>query len=80
MKFLVLALAATVKAFNSETHLLIARVAYDILQEENPTALKAAESMLKSYSDSITADREGSHKFVECVTWGDDSKRRGGGW
>jgi hypothetical protein len=69
-----------VQAFNSETHLLIARVAYDILQEENPTALKAAEDMLETYSDTITGEREGNYKFVECVTWADDSKRRGGGW
>jgi hypothetical protein len=36
--------------------------------------------MLETYSDNITADREGKFKFVECVTWADDSKRRGGGW
>jgi hypothetical protein len=58
MKFMlnlcVLALINTVAAWNSETHLLIARMAYDILKKENPQALTKAETLLKVYSDSFT--------------------------
>jgi len=58
MKFMynlcVLALINTVAAWNSETHLLIARMAYDILKTENPQALTKAENLLKVYSDHFT--------------------------
>jgi hypothetical protein len=36
--------------------------------------------LLLKYSDFITKEHEGNYPFVECVTWADDSKRRGGGW
>lgn len=81
MRFtLVFATIASVLAWNSETHLLTTRLAYDILKKEAPEALTKAEELLAKYSDDITAEREGNYKFVECVTWADDSKRRGGGW
>ena len=76
----ILSLASIVGAWNGETHLLIARMAYDILKKESPTALNKAESLLRIYSDSLTKEHEGKYPFVECVTLPDDNKRRGGGW
>jgi hypothetical protein len=60
--------------------LLTARVAYDILQKENPSALAKAEALLDKFSDYSTQKHEDKYKFVECVTWPDDIKRIGGGW
>jgi hypothetical protein len=75
-----LLLACTVLGWNSETHLLTARIAYDILSKENPSALQAAEDLLDKFSDYSSAKHEDKYKFVECVTWPDDIKRIGGGW
>ena len=73
-------LAASVLGWNSETHLLTARIAYDILQKENPSVLAKAEALLDKFSDYSTQKHEDKYKFVECVTWPDDIKRIGGGW
>jgi hypothetical protein len=69
-----------VNAWNSETHLLIARMAYDILKKDNPVVLNKAEDLLQIYSDNLTKSHEKDYPFVECVTLADDNKRRGGGW
>ena len=76
----VLSILGAVNAWNSETHLLIARMAYDILKKDNPTVLNKAEALLRVYSDSLTEAHENNYPFVECVTLPDDNKRRGGGW
>ena len=73
-----MALQAT--AWNGETHLLIARMAYDMLESHNPSALEKAQALLGEYSDFLTQEHEQDYPFVECVTWGDDSKRSNGGW
>lgn len=39
IKLCFLAMIAQVHAWNSETHLLIARMAYDMLKHSNPAAL-----------------------------------------
>ena len=70
----------TISAWNGETHLLIARMAYDILKKDDPAALAKAETLLKKYSDDISKTHEKNYPFVECVTLPDDNKRRGGGW
>lgn len=41
-------------AWNSETHLMTAKRAYDILQEKNPAALQKAEEVLSKFSDYST--------------------------
>ena len=56
------------------------RIAYDILFEENPSALVAAEELLAVYEDDITDWKEDHYQFVEGSTWADDIKYRGGGW
>lgn len=71
---------AQVNAWNSETHLLIARMAYDMLKKSDPTALSKAETLLRVYSDRFTQEHEKDYPFVECVTLADDNKRAGGGW
>ena len=47
-------LASSVRAFNAETHLITARIAYDILSLKNPQALSQATELLSKYSDRIT--------------------------
>lgn len=59
---------------------IVARIAYDLLEKEHPSALKKAEALLRKYSDELTEEHEKNYPFVECVTLPDDSKRRGGGW
>lgn len=60
--------------------MLIARMAYDILEEENPQVIERAEDLLSKYSDAVTEENEGDYPFVECVVLADLNKRRGGGW
>lgn len=67
-------------AWNSETHLMIARKAQDILQKTNPSALQKSEELLRKFTDYSSKNHEDKYPFVECVTWPDDIKRIGGGW
>jgi len=63
-------------------HLLVARGAYDILQDEAPNALAAAEEELKplkQYYSSLTTD-ENNYPFVECATFADNIKGQGYSW
>jgi len=82
MKFMILSilLIGTISAWNGETHLLIARMAYDILKKDDPTTLAKAEALLRKYSDKLTKEHENMYPFVECVTLPDDNKRVGGGY
>jgi hypothetical protein len=73
-------LLSVASAYNTESHLILTRIAYDILAEESPKSLSAAEKLLEAYSDRITDEKEGTHKFVEACSWADDIKYRGGGW
>mmetsp|Transcript_36968 Transcript_36968/g.26851 ORF Transcript_36968/g.26851 Transcript_36968/m.26851 type:complete len:87 (+) Transcript_36968:7-267(+) len=57
-------------------HLLVARSAYDILSEEAPEALAAAQDELTSLQENypdITYD-EDDYPFVECATFADNIK------
>jgi len=69
-----------IMAWNSHTHLMTAKFAYDMLKSTNPAALSKAEDLLRKYSDYSIQKREEDYPFVECVTWADDIKRIGGGW
>ena len=82
MKFYIffILLSATLRAWNLQTHMTIARIAYDILEKDSPDALRIAEAYLGLYSDNITRDGERDHPFVECVTYADMIKYRGGSW
>lgn len=63
-------------------HLIVARRAFDILSEENPAALAAAnvelQSLARYYSD-LTYD-EGDYPFVECADFADNIKGKGYSW
>ena len=58
----------------------MARIAYDILMEEDPQALQKATELLVKYNDTFTVAKEDKYPFVECTTWADDTRRDGGGW
>lgn len=64
------------KAFWSTGHLIVARMAEQLLSEKSPEAFaKALEelSQLKlSHPDIITNENE--HSFTECATYADDIK------
>lgn len=65
------------QAFWGIGHLIVSRIAYDLLQRENPRALAAAEALLGKYKSNKD---EGNHSFVECATYADDVKAHGGGF
>ena len=48
--------------------------------EKDPSIIYDVEKLLKKYSDRTTEEKESEYPFVECVTWADDIKRRGGAW
>ena len=63
---------------------IVARVAYETLLREDPTALQTATDLLKTlrirgHGEQHTL-KEGRYPFVECATLADDIKYIGGGW
>ena len=73
MKFIILFIQS-VLAWSDYTHFVISRIAYDILQEEDPQALQKVTDVLKLYSDDFTNKNEDKYPFVESVTLADDMK------
>jgi len=76
---LLASIASEANAFWGTAHLLIARMAQTILEEEAPDALNSALTelaALQKYYPDITGD-EGSHPFTECATFADDIKGEG---
>ena len=73
---------STVSAWSSAGHLLVARIAYDILEKESPSTVTKVESVLKILKDSQPSwtEKEGAHPFVECTTYADDIKYKGGSY
>ena len=63
---------------------LVAKVAYDKLSftKEGQAALDAANNLLKVYSRNHPdmTNLEGSYPFVECATFADEIKAKGGTW
>ena len=65
---------------------LVARVAYNHLEQEAPEALQAANNVLNLYKHTHPdmTKLEGSYPFVECATFADEIKAKGGafqsGW
>jgi hypothetical protein len=55
-------------------------MAYDFLQKENPTALKKAEDILAYMKNQTITDSEKNYPFVECASFADMVKYKGGGW
>ena len=77
---ILIAQASFTQAWNYRSHLIMARIAYDILKEEDPEALKKANELMLKFSDKNTIRREKLFPFVEGVTWADEIKYRGGAW
>ena len=77
---LLLVLATTANAWWGKGHLLVARVAYDILQKDAPEIIANVDEVLAflEKSDPSWTVKEGDHPFVECVTFADDIKNKGG--
>lgn len=60
-------------------HLLVARVAQELLDQQTVDQVEEILSVLKK-SDPSWTKSEGDHAFVECVTFADDIKRMGGAY
>lgn len=88
MKFTiaVAALVGNASAWFGTGHLLTARIAQEVLSEEAPEVLTKVTDILSvlEKSDPTYTKNEGKHAFVECATYADDIKYRGGqyqaGW
>ena len=80
------ALAGSTNAWFGTGHLLVARIAENILTEKNPGKLAEAKNLLAQLeqSDAKLTKNEKNHPFVECATFADDFKYNGGfyqkGW
>jgi hypothetical protein len=74
-----LALLGQASAWWGNGHLLVARVAYELLDETTIANVEEILAVLKA-SDPSWTHLEGSHPFVECVTFADDIKYKGGGY
>ena len=57
-------------------------MAYDLLSSQDPSALKSAESMLKTLTSAQPSlvGKESDYPFVECATMADDIRMKGGNW
>jgi len=55
-------------------------MAYDILKKENPKALEGAENVLSAMAGQTITDSENMYPFVECASFADIVKYKGGGW
>ena len=88
MKFvnMVAALAGVTNAWFDTGHLLVARIGYEILEQEAADKLKQAQNILNELKvqDPTAVSKEGNHPFVECAPWADSFKYHGGyyqkGW
>tara|TARA_B110000285_G_C14899299_1_gene502431 strand:+ start:110 stop:376 length:267 start_codon:yes stop_codon:yes gene_type:complete len=72
----------TASAWWDNGHLLVGRIAQDILADSNPDVLaKVLDvlSVLKKNDPSYTTF-EGKHPMTECATFADKIKYKGGSW
>ena len=74
-----LALLGQASAWWGNGHLLVARVAYELLDETSIGQVEEILNVLK-VSDPSWTKLEGKHPFVECVTFADDIKYKGGSY
>lgn len=76
---LTLAVLGEANAWWGNGHLLVARVAQELLDQETVDKVEDILSVLKK-SDPSWTHLEGDHPFVECVTFADDIKYKGGSY
>lgn len=71
-------------AFWQYGHLFVARIAYDQLEKttQGKAALAKATELLKVYSSKYPSmtNLEGNYPVVECATFADEIKAKGGSW
>lgn len=72
----------TASAWWDNGHLLVGRIAQDILAAQNPDVLAKVEDVLAvlKKSDPSYTQYEGKHPMVECATFADKIKYRGGAY
>jgi hypothetical protein len=72
----------TASAWWGTGHLLVARIAYDTLEKESPETVKDVEALLGilKKSDPKWTQNERDFPLVECATFGDDIKSKGGSY
>ena len=77
-----LALIDETGAWWGNGHLLTSRVAFEILQADSPDVANDVENILLvlKKSDASWTNKEKDHAMVECVTFADDIKYKGGGY
>ena len=71
------AIIGEAQAWWDKGHLIVARIAYDILQKENPTALAGANvklAVLKKDSTIQALQSENLYPFVEAAPFADAIK------
>ena len=75
-------LAGMTRAWSINGHLFIANIAQNLLEENAPDALAAANDMLVAFAEYEPEDvtHEGDHAFVEASTFADDMKYHGEAW
>jgi hypothetical protein len=84
--FAIMALTGEASAWWGRGHLMVNRIAYEALEQENPAVLKAANDILNTLHQTMPdmVTNESQWPFVECATWADDIKGKGGkfqsGW
>ena len=76
MKFFATILISTAHAWWYNGHLIVSRIAYDILQDKSPEVLDKVDSILSvlKKSDPSYTDDEGKYHVVECSTFADKIK------
>lgn len=70
------------QAWSINGHLMVANIAQNLLEDQAPDSLKAAQKMLTyltKYNSTFTV-HEGDHAFVETATFADDMKYHGEMW
>ena len=72
----------SIKAWFGSGHLLVARVAYEILLKESPKTVADVEKtlLILKKSDPDWTLKENKYPFVECTTFADDIKFKGGNY
>ena len=72
----------TAHGWSIDGHLYVSNIAYDLLEENAPDALAAANTMLTylQVADPDMTTHEDKHALVECATFADDLKYHGEGW
>jgi len=55
--------------------MLVARIAYDKLQAENPAIIDRANGILKGIASFTPLEKD--YPFIECATFADEIKNRG---